>query len=41
LLSRHVSGETLTVAGGMEGRQLWTPDEVDLRSVQSRLSADD
>jgi 3-oxoacyl-[acyl-carrier protein] reductase len=22
-LSRHVSGETITVAGGMEGRVLW------------------
>ncbi len=41
LLSRHVSGETITVAGGMEGRQLWTADDVDLRSVQSRLSPDE
>ena len=23
VLSRHVSGESLTVAGGMEGRLLW------------------
>jgi 3-oxoacyl-[acyl-carrier protein] reductase len=28
-LSGHVSGEVLTVAGGMEGRVLYTPDEVD------------
>ncbi len=28
-LARHVTGETLVVAGGMEGRLLWQPDEVD------------
>lgn len=27
-LSAHVTGETLTVAGGMEGRVLWDPSEV-------------
>lgn len=28
-LAGHVSGQILTVAGGMEGRVLYTPDEVD------------
>ena len=36
-LARHVSGEVLTVAGGMEGRQLWTPDAVDDDAVRARL----
>jgi 3-oxoacyl-[acyl-carrier protein] reductase len=28
-LSGHVSGQILTVSGGMEGRVLYEPDEVD------------
>jgi 3-oxoacyl-[acyl-carrier protein] reductase len=28
-LARHVTGQTLVVAGGMEGRMLWQPDEID------------
>lgn len=28
-LARHVTGQTLTVAGGMEGRLLWRPEEID------------
>ena len=28
-LARHVTGQTLIVAGGMEGRLLWRPEEVD------------
>ena len=28
-LARHITGQTLVVAGGMEGRLLWTPDEID------------
>jgi 3-oxoacyl-[acyl-carrier protein] reductase len=28
-LARHVTGQTLVVAGGMEGRWLWRPEEVD------------
>lgn len=28
-LARHLTGQTLTVAGGMEGRLLWAPDEID------------
>jgi len=29
-LARHVTGQTLVVAGGMEGRWLWRPEEVNL-----------
>ncbi len=29
-LAGHVSGQTITVAGGMEGRLLYTPEEIDL-----------
>lgn len=36
-LSRHVSGEILTVAGGMEGRLLWDDDQIDVAEVRSRL----
>jgi len=28
-VSRHITGQTLIVAGGMEGRLLWQPDEID------------
>lgn len=28
-LARHITGETLLIAGGMEGRQLWQPQEID------------
>jgi 3-oxoacyl-[acyl-carrier protein] reductase len=28
-LARHVTGQTLVVAGGMEGRVLWQPEEID------------
>jgi 3-oxoacyl-[acyl-carrier protein] reductase len=27
-LARHITGQTLVIAGGMEGRWLWHPDEV-------------
>jgi len=27
-LARHITGQTLVIAGGMEGRQLWRPDEI-------------
>lgn len=40
LLARHVSGEEITVAGGMEGRLLWPADQVDTRTVRARLEAD-
>ena len=29
LLARHVTGQNLVIAGGMEGRWLWQPEEVD------------
>ena len=35
--SRHVSGQTITVAGGMEGRVLWNPEDVDEEKVRARL----
>jgi 3-oxoacyl-[acyl-carrier protein] reductase len=40
LLARHVSGETLTVAGGMEGRLRWSAGEVDAAAVRARLSSE-
>lgn len=35
--SRHVTGQTLTVAGGMEGRLLWDSGDVDLTAVRALL----
>jgi 3-oxoacyl-[acyl-carrier protein] reductase len=29
ILARHITGQTLVIAGGMEGRWLWQPDEID------------
>ncbi len=40
-MSRHVSGQHLTVAGGMEGRQLWRADDIDEPEVRSRLQRGD
>ncbi len=37
-LSRHVSGEIVTVAGGMEGRVLREAKDVDAAAVKARLS---
>jgi 3-oxoacyl-[acyl-carrier protein] reductase len=28
-LAGHITGQTLVIAGGMEGRMLWQPDEID------------
>ena len=39
-LARHVSGQVITVAGGMEGRVRWTADEVDEDAVRARLEQD-
>lgn len=36
-LSRHVTGQVITVAGGMEGRRLWEPDQIDEAAVRARL----
>ncbi len=33
VLARHVTGETMVVAGGMEGRLLWQPGEIDPKLV--------
>ena len=38
LLSRHTTGEVLTVAGGMEGRVLWQPEEIDAEGVRTRIA---
>jgi 3-oxoacyl-[acyl-carrier protein] reductase len=32
-LARHLTGQNLIIAGGMEGRWLWRPDEVEVNSV--------
>jgi len=37
LAARHVSGEVLAVAGGMEGRVLWEETDVDERAARARL----
>lgn len=29
VLARHLTGQTMVVAGGMEGRRLWAPEEID------------
>ena len=39
-LARHVSGEVITVAGGMEGRVQWGRDAVDEGAVRRRLAED-
>lgn len=41
LASRHTSGQVLTLAGGMEGRALWSSDEIDEAAVRARLSSPD
>jgi 3-oxoacyl-[acyl-carrier protein] reductase len=32
-LARHITGQILVIAGGMEGRWLWQPGEVDLNAL--------
>jgi len=32
--ARHVSGQSITVAGGMEGRVLWQPQDIDAESIR-------
>jgi 3-oxoacyl-[acyl-carrier protein] reductase len=34
--ARHLSGEVLTVAGGMEGRLLWSAGEIDAGAIRRR-----
>jgi 3-oxoacyl-[acyl-carrier protein] reductase len=36
-MARHVSGQVITVAGGMEGRVLWERDAIDEAAVRERL----
>ncbi|MBL8860334.1 MAG: SDR family oxidoreductase [Planctomycetes bacterium] len=38
-LARHVSGEIVTVAGGMEGRSLWEAGDVDEAAIRARVLA--
>ncbi|MFT5050546.1 MAG: 3-oxoacyl-[acyl-carrier protein] reductase [Chlamydiales bacterium] len=38
--ARHISGQVITVAGGMEGRILWEQDQVDGDQVRQRLTTD-
>lgn len=40
VLSRHVSGQRVVVAGGMEGRVLWEEAQVDGAAVRDRLRED-
>jgi NAD(P)-dependent dehydrogenase (short-subunit alcohol dehydrogenase family) len=35
--ARHVSGQTIVIAGGMEGRMLWPLDEIDEPSIRRRM----
>jgi 3-oxoacyl-[acyl-carrier protein] reductase len=37
-LARHVSGEVITVAGGMEGRTQWEAHEVDEDAIRLRVT---
>lgn len=36
----HLTGQTITVAGGMEGRALWTAEEIDVETVRRQARAD-
>lgn len=38
--ARHVSGQVITVAGGMEGRSLWDQSQVDEAAVRRRVQED-
>jgi len=38
--SRHVSGEVITLAGGMEGRALWEASDIDEARVRGRMEPD-
>jgi 3-oxoacyl-[acyl-carrier protein] reductase len=37
LAARHVTGQVLTVAGGMEGRTLWEADTIDEDAIRARM----
>jgi 3-oxoacyl-[acyl-carrier protein] reductase len=36
--SRHVTGEVITIAGGMEGRALWESADIDEEKIRQRLA---
>jgi 3-oxoacyl-[acyl-carrier protein] reductase len=36
--ARHVSGEVITVAGGMEGRSLWDTQQIDEDAIRRRAT---
>lgn len=36
-VSRHITGEVITVAGGMEGRTLWQPEDIDEDAIRRRI----
>jgi len=38
--ARHITGEALTVAGGMEGRTQWSAEQIDEAAVRRRLQQD-
>lgn len=38
LAARHITGEVITVAGGMEGRSLWNATDIDEAAVCRRLN---
>ena len=40
LAARHVSGQVVSVSGGMEGRVRWEQDAVDEDAVRARLAPD-
>src|SRR5205085_4101486 len=35
-LARHITGQTLVIAGGMEGRWLWLPEELKIGRASCR-----
>ena len=39
-MARHVTGQVLTVAGGMEGRTLWETESIDEDAIRERLRQD-
>lgn len=35
--ARHISGQTVTVAGGMEGRVQWETSQIDADAIRERV----
>jgi 3-oxoacyl-[acyl-carrier protein] reductase len=35
--AKHITGQTITLAGGMEGRVLWQKDDIDEKVVRERI----